>query len=617
MPVLSHFVPNLTLFPRLAIQQIKLLALLICTLTLSAAPARAQLASLPSAGLELTRLEVLHNVPVGLTLAQVHSGQAGAFVPQDSLQVSHPVWDRALWLRLHLKASPTQAQPWQSAVLMFPTPYLDSVRLYTPGARAGEPWSVQQSGDFFAPHTWAIRSLYPKLNAPLPSDAAWQGSNELVLYMQIDHLAPVMLRLEMADATQALDRDLLSLVIYCLGLGAILLAAMLTAAMAWLHRDAIYAWYSAYSVCGALACASHSGLAQNLLWPIGGYWPGTAVLCFVLLCSFCQLQFSLALNADRLSKHPIRFGVYLASAASVALAIIFPIFTTYWQAFYFASLPVIGSTMILTVWLMIMGMRAGHRLARVWLWAFIPLFGSIFLGLLEGVGLLLSSYWSYSLGIYAAIVEMLILGLALQWFARERHGERERTKTLASVDPLTGFATKQAFQTQLEHDLQVPGGADRDVAVAYVELITQAASSAAKEKLLKRSIRILRTATHAHDMVARLDGQLMAILMPHVKLGDDLNQRLSRIIALGLIPDPSNLGDNVLQFRIAATTRSSFKLPLDQIDTQLRQLLAQPKGWSRKPIRFLNQSDAMHNFGLTATTSAFSDYWDKAFVSQK
>jgi two-component system, sensor histidine kinase LadS len=616
MLLLSHFVQNLTLFSRVSMQQIKRLALLICALMLSAAPAQAQLASVPSAGLELTRLEVLHNVPVGLTLAQVHTGQAGEFVPHNSLQISHPVWDRALWLRLYLKASPAQAQPWHSAVLMLPTPYLDSVRLYTPGARAGEPWSVQQSGDFFAPHTWAMRSLYPKLNAPSPGDAAWQGGNELVLYIQVDHLAPVLLRLEMADAKQALDRDLLSLVIYSVGLGAILLAAMLTAAMAWLHRDVIYAWYSAYAVCGALACASHSGLAQNLLWPIGGYWPGTAILCFVLLCAFCQLQFSLALNTDQFGNHPLRFWVYALSAACIAVAIGFPIFTGYWQAFYFATLPILGSAMALSILLMIMGMRAGHRLARVWLWAFIPLFGSIFLGLLEGVGLLPSSYWSYSLAIYAAIAEMLVLGLALQWFARERHGELERLKTLATVDPLTGFVTAQAFQSQLLHDWQSHKNQNRHLAVAYIQLQTRAQNDQQMQQMLTRCVRVLRSASGVHDVVARLDGQLLALLMHDVPMGDALNQRLSRIVALGLMPDTSQPQVSILQFRIAATTRERYAKPLTQLDEDLRTLLAQPKGWGSKPIRYIDRANSHQTSAIDLDSQQLDQFWDRALGDQ-
>jgi GGDEF domain-containing protein len=611
--VLSHFVQNPHPIQRLIAHVLQLIlgAFLLC-----AGSAQAQLASVPTAGIELTKLEVLHDVPYGLSLAQVQTNHSGGFVPKTSLHVSHPHWDRSLWLRLHLKANASASQP-QPAVLMMPTPYLDKVLLYTPAAGQGDPWLVQQAGDFLEPHTWAMRSFYPKFNIPSPADPSWQGRQDMVIYIQIEHLAPVMLHLEMTDASYAMERDLLNLIIYCLGLGAMLLCALLTASMAWLHRDAIYAWYSTYALCAALACASHSGIAQNLLWPVGGYWPGTAVLSFILLCGVCQMQFSLCLNTDRPIPLWLRAWIHLASAACIVLAIGFPIFTAYWQSFYFATLFIIAQAMMLSIGLMILGMRAGHRLARVWLLTYIPLFSSIFLGLLEGVGLLPSSYWSYSLAIYAVMVEVLILGLALQWFARERHGEIERAKAIATLDPLTGFATSSAFQTHLHDDWHQAAKHKYDTAIAYIELKTKTSNNAQREQLLMRSVRILRAATHAQDMVARLDGQLLAMIMPKMSMGEDLSQLLSRIVALGLIPDRSDHTHSILQFRIAATTRRHFNGSLEQLNAQLRDLLAQPSGWGSRPIRVI---DHLARSAKPATPDKefddLEDIWDRALAAE-
>jgi GGDEF domain-containing protein len=601
----------------------------ICRLTLKlcallcwafAFNAQAQLASLPSAGIALSSIEVLHNVPQGLTLAQVQSGQAGAFTPQNDLYIYHPHWNRALWLKLQFQADLSPAQALQPAVLMLPKPYLDRVSLYTPSAKPGEPfpksWPVQQAGDFFEPSVRPMRSFNPTFDLPAPADAAWQGGKDLVLYLQIDHVAPVMLNLELADAMQAKDRDLLTLVMYSMGLGAILLAALLTAAMAWLHRDAIYAWYSAYAVFAALASASHSGLAQNLLWPMGGYWPGTAVLCFVLLCGFCQLQFCVALNAQRITAQQLRYFAHTISALSVALAIGFVVFTPYWKALYFATLPVLGSAMVVSVWLMIVGWRAGHQLAGAWLLAFIPLFGTIALGFLEGSGLLPSTYLSYNVAIYAAILEVLILGLALQWFYSERLGELERRRALATVDPLTGFVAKPAFDKQLAHDWAISRRKGRLLAVAYVQLQTRANSEQHLQQLLTRSVRILRSATSAQDVVARLDGVLLALMIHDVSLGDDLNQKLSRIVALGLMPDASDRSVSVLQFRIAVTTSRQFKKPVEELDAQMRQLLAQPSGWGSKPIRYIDhtQKPSINPFALDSV--ALEETWEAAFKQE-
>lgn len=595
-----------------------LLAGWACALVLLSAPsAHAQLAKLPAAGLELVALEVLHNVPAGLTLAQVQSGQAGEFVAQSGLDLTHTRWGHAFWLRLHLRTSALQpAQPRQ-AVLALARPYLDDVRLHTPGSTSAEAWSVQQAGDFFAPSARPVRSMYPIFNVPVPGQAAWQGGQQMVLYMQVDHSAPVALKLEIALERDMQDRNLLALVLYCLGFGGIFLVALITAAMAWAYRDSIYAWYSAYAACAALACAAHAGLAHHLLWPVSGYWPGTSVLFFILLSCACLMKFTLALSKQYLTQPFWQHVIHAICALCVLIAIGFVIFTQYWREYYFATLGAILVTMGAAVILMTMSARLGSKLAQAWLLAFVPLFTTIVLAVLEGVGLLQATDWSYSLVIYAATIEVLVLGLALQWYARERHGERERRRVLSDVDPLTGFVAANAFHTQLQRDWHSKAARELDHALVYVELRTQATSAEQLDDLFKRSVRIMRSATRASDVVSRLDGKLMAISMPNVQMGDDLSQRLSRIIALGLMPDRSDPQANVLQFRIAATTHQHFRAPFEQLDVQLRELLAQDTGWARKPIRFVDGvSPKAASRGLT-TMPDLDDVWEKAFRQEE
>jgi GGDEF domain-containing protein len=601
-------IASLTLFQR---SVLAFVLSLLCTLSF------AQKIGLHEAGLEIAGIDVLPNTPQGLSLAEVLSGQAGAFVKHEESQVRHSHWYRGFWLRIHLKGSQSQPEQPQQALLTIAKPYLDVVRLFTPGDALSPSWQMQAHGDFMLPDLWTRDTLYPQFTLPLAKELLALPNQQMTLYMQVDHLAPVMINLELASAEKTRRKDLTNYMVYGMLFGAILLAALLTAAQAWLNRDPIYIWYSGYSISAMLACLGHTGIAQQLFWRVDGHWPGTVVLFFLMFCCAFQMQFARSVRDLSYQPRWQTWITYLLSVCCVMLAIAFPLFDAHWRTMYFLSLGLVAMTTVTATFLMVQAWRAGIVLAKAWFLAFSPLWLTVLLALMEGIGLLPTQAWSYNASIYAVGIEVLIIGFALQWFARARHGQIEREKALAATDPLTGFVTFDAFQNRLLRDWYNTDAKKHDIAVIYIELQTKAQDKQHLESLLMRSVRILRSATHAHDVVARLDGQIMAILMPHVQMGDDLSQRLSRIIALGLIPDPSNLDANVLQFRIAATTRSSFKLPLDQIDTQLRQLLAQPKGWSRKPIRFLNQSDAMHNFGLTATTSAFSDFWDKAFVSQK
>ncbi len=589
-------------------------AMAILILSLGSSLVWAQLASLPAAGIEIAGIDVLPNTPKGLKLDQVLSGEAGAFVKHDSIQVQHLHWYRAFWLRIHLQRSANAPAAPQDALLTIPKPYLDIVRLYTPADAAQPSWQMQEHGDFLPPDEWTHNTLYPKFKLPSAATLAAAPNQRMTLYMQVDHLAPVMLGLELTTARQSSKDDLLFYTLYGLIFGAILLAAILTAAQAWLNRDQIYCWYSAYAVSAMFACLSHSGIAQQLLWPVGGYWPGTAVQFFLMLCCAFQLQFTRSVQNNRILPRWQLASCHALTVCCLLLALCFPLFTKQWQTMYYMSLALVASSMLFVTLTMITSWRLGNRLAKVWLLAFIPLWGTVVMALMEAVGLLPSSAWSFNAAIYAAALEVLVIGLALQWFARERHGERERNKVLEASDPLTGFANAEQFHQRLAASWQHSLQSGQDLAVAYIRLQTTSHSAAHLEQLLKRCVRVLRSATHGHDLVARLDGPLLALLMPGVSMGDDLNQRLSRIIALGLMPDPTQQG-SILQFRIAATTRMRHGLSHEPVDASLQKLLDEPRGWGSKPIRYVDRSKPTQQAMAAVQDSAEIDaLWDKALA---
>jgi two-component system, sensor histidine kinase LadS len=596
-------------------------ALLLCTSALLGVctSAQAQLATAPQSGLQLTRLDVLHNVPTGLSLTAVLSGQAGAFVETTDLQISHPHWYRSMWLRLHLKAAPNPASTSDQAVLFFPKPYLDDLRLYTPGKQAGEPWAMQRAGDFVPPSLWPTRSLHPKFLLPSAERVAASQGQSMVLYLQMDHLAPVMLGLNLGDSKDSLEEDALSLLMYGLGLGAILISALLTAALAWIHRDAIYAWYGLYAIAALLACASHSGIAHHVLWPIGGIWPGTAVLWFLMLSCIGQIQFARCLNLVGQPKRGLGWVAHSLCAACLVNMVCFPIFDAFWKQMYFATLALVAITTLFGLIFMLHGWRNGNKLARVWLLAYMPLAVTVVIALLEGVGIMPSTYWSYSLVILAVCLEVLILGLALQWFARDRHGEKERQRALASTDPLTGFSTASAFQAKLaDYWQQLSSSTNHrsDCAIAYIQLINLA-TARPSEQILARLVRVLRSATRSQDWVGLVNTTTMAIVIPDISMTEDLDQRLARVIALGLMPDKTDRQYTVLQMRIAATTFKSFSGHSLALDTQLMNLLSQSKGWGSRPIRYLNANPgSQNNQPLINDSSLLDEIWDNAVLTE-
>jgi two-component system, sensor histidine kinase LadS len=574
-------------------------------------------ANVSNVALKLVELAVLRDVNPALGLPEILAGQGGTFVPQAELNIRDKGWsDTDLWLRLTLQG--TVLQDGQTApamyLLEFPKSYLDDIRLYSPPKADASAWRVQMAGDMLAQRDWFLRGLFPRFMLPQAQDLLASPAHQQVLYLRIRHLFPLIADIQISSAAQAAASTVKTFLVLGVILGAMLFTAVLSLMMALLNRDSIFGWYFAYALAALLALASHSGLAHLLLWPVGGHWPGTATLFWLLVAGIFQLQFCRVLLQPSGQKTGPSWAAILLGSLCGITAFTYALMPEYWTQLYFLSISLIFLAIGLSIFLVYLAWRQGNKLALVWMLAFIPLFFMTLLGLLGGIGILRDDL-GYNLPLFASALEVILLGLAMQWFARERHGQMEREKALAATDPLTGFATADAYHARLLRAWHSADTKKYDLAVAYIELQTKASSNKHQEQLLMRSVRVLRSATHTHDIVARLDGQLMAILMPHVHIGDELSQRLSRIVALGLIPDRSDPNASILQFRIATTTRLNYALPLAQLDAGLRSLLAEAHGWGSKPIRHLGSQKPRSDRAASGVldTERLENLWDDAF----
>lgn len=616
--------PNRWLLSRLGLAWT--LALLLGLKLLASPGAQAQTVAhqlpdslMPPVALKLVEVAVLRNVPTTLGLPEVLAGKAGEFVPQAQLNFSDAGGSESdFWMRLTLGAEPVPNGQRAPAIniLEFPKASLDEIRLYHPPLEGTTAWRQQTAGDTIAQRDWFMRGLYPRFMLPHAQELMAKPDKRQVLYVQVKQYFPLKATVQIVTAAQSSTKAQGAFLLLGLAGGAIILAGISALMVAFLSRDSIFAWYFLYAVSSMLANASHSGLAQMFLWPIGGYWPSAATLVWMLLGAACQLQFCRVLFQPGGERTWPSWLAIVIGALCAALAVACAVSSGMRDIKFYVCIALLLMSIAVSSLLVFLAWRQGNKLALVWMLAFIPLFGTILFGVLGGLGLIEDDL-GYNLPIYATALEVILLGLALQWFARERHGQMEREKALAQMDPLTGFATRVVFQNRLLHDWHSADTQKRDMAVAYVQLTTQALDARQKEQLLMRSVRVLRSATHTHDVVARLDGQLMAILMPHTSMGDDLSQRLSRVVALGLMPDRSDQQTPILQFRIAATTALHYDKPVAQLDEDLRSLLAEPKGWGSKPIRYLGrQLQSATPPAARLDESAMEELWDKALARE-
>ncbi|NJS35453.1 MAG: GGDEF domain-containing protein [Brachymonas sp.] len=245
----------------------------------------------------------------------------------------------------------------------------------------------------------------------------------------------------------------------------------------------------------------------------------------------------------------------------------------------------------LTIW------RTRQRAAYFWIVAYLPLLVSVSLALAKHLSWMPGLELPYELPIYPLVFEALMLLAALHLHAKERHAFQEREKALTAVDPLTGFLNASTFQKRLKElwARSIQQGNDLSVALVQVQHTTDRNDSQSALKLerkLLRSVRLLRAIMRDVDVVGRVGGNTLAVAMPGIPMGEELNNRLARLVAQGLMRDAYDEITDELRFRIAAGTRLSYGDQLAALDNNLRFEISQSQGWSRRPIHYIKADTA-------------------------
>ena len=569
-------------------------------------------------GVAVANLAILANADASIGIEQIQATPPEAFraLPDGRLAVRDPSWDRSLWIRLTLRAGEPVAGKAASitSVLEVQKPYLDQLTLYTPAAAPTGGWQAQRAGDFLAKDQWSLPGQFPRFKLPSPSDLQAMPGGQMVVYLHVPHRIPAAFDLKIWSDVQLIadvQRDALLL---GLTFGAMTLAVFLSIALLIFHRDRLFVWYALYALSALLACLSHAGTAYQYFWPWGGHWPSTSVLCFMLVAASSQLQFCKLLFMSSSRKvWPVRWCEGLG-ITNIVVALIFPWLELQWWAYaLFLAQGLLVASMLGSSGLITVAWLRGNKLAMALAWTFLPVFVTVVLSLLEAQGFIVLTETGYNAPIYAVALEVTLLGLCLQWFGHDRHGKLERERALASTDPLTGFANHEGFVQALQAAWNVSLTEGQDTSVVYVQAIGADDKKLLTKAKLKRCVRLLRTITREGDTVGQLDRDSLGLVLPGLGMGNDLNERMVRLVALGLIPERR---EPSLRFRIVATSARTFGKPIHDIDSELRLFLNTAEPWTRKPIHYIPKHAAKDRSGF-ANSDAMNALWNQALDAQR
>jgi GGDEF domain-containing protein len=235
---------------------------------------------------------------------------------------------------------------------------------------------------------------------------------------------------------------------------------------------------------------------------------------------------------------------------------------------------------VLALILVVRALHQGNRTAWLWLIAYLPLIICVSLASADSLGFSLNST-PYDAPVYAVLFEATVLLVALHLHAKSQHAQHVRHSLLDSIDPHTGFMTSRQYTATAQAMWDQARQNKCDLAVAYVSATSD---GALPEQAI---VRLLRTVTREGDTVAHVDKNLYAILMSAQLVGTDLTNRLSRLVALGRMAAKDLAASGPVQFRIVASSNAAFGGTWPQLDATLRNKLNDPRGWSRKSIRYV------------------------------
>jgi diguanylate cyclase (GGDEF)-like protein len=120
-----------------------------------------------------------------------------------------------------------------------------------------------------------------------------------------------------------------------------------------------------------------------------------------------------------------------------------------------------------------------------------------------------------------SIMIAAMLGSAALWsglLARRRAGQIAEVSTVALTDPLTGVLNRRGFTEAVERELDRARRHDHRFALAYVDIrglkaVNDTEGHLAGDELLRQAAEVLRDSARAHDVVGRLGGDELGVLL--------------------------------------------------------------------------------------------------------
>ncbi|MFV8781312.1 diguanylate cyclase [Microbulbifer sp. SA54] len=294
-------------------------------------------------------------------------------------------------------------------------------------------------------------------------------------------------------------------------------------------RDRAYAFYMGYAICYGLYFGVHNGLSFQYVWP-GNPWLANQSL--VILLGFTlifSIQFVRAIcNGPQLAPRTDKCARGLLYAV-IPLTAIAPLVSYGPMILSMASL-----TLLITLLFMVMGVISllrGSIFARYFLLGWTTLLVSVVVYMLKTFGLLPHNSFTHNAFQVGALVEMVLLSLALG----ARMSEIQKR---GYIDELTGLYNRRYFDEQLPREFNLAARSTHPLALLILDLdhfksINDRYGHARGDAVLSAVGLLVSKQVRKPVLACRYGGEEFAILLPRTSLSQAsvIAQRLVSLVA--------------------------------------------------------------------------------------
>lgn len=490
-----------------------------------------------------------------------------------------------VWIRLRLQRRPGETEHW---ILNAPVPFLDSISLFQRDGNGV--WTEQKAGDALAHTEWSRQGLTPAFNLNLT------GSAPQEVYLQVRNYtrADVPLRIATDDVHTQRQAD------ESLALGWILGFLVTFVGLSILrfvqHRAQPDLAALGYTLLVIATVTQINGILNATLWQNLPALANHASRVIAPIAVGGSLLYMRELYS--LSIHYHRFDRFLGSVGlaaivfSMGVLVLDPLSANQMESLIFVVSTGVALTGAVLSW------RAGSLIWRLLVLATAPQSLMVLWLAAEDLDLVLPHWEMRYVSSFFLTLSVPLFAVALSRLTHDRKEREQRTQHLATQDALTGLLTPAAFGIQLEDALQRVHEQHEPVALVLINLVNYSQivghfGQSMGEQCELRAVVKLHRVLRDVDPAGRIRSGKFALLLEGIKTRNQLNERMVKLIASGLMPQAGLEPQVPLQFHAACVLLHERPLETASAIETLLELLSTMAPGTRRPIRFVDAIDTL------------------------